>query len=293
MRHFVVVCLIAALSGCGERVAVQAEEWIEVGAGEFPMGTPAAESCRETGDYKETLHTVTLTRSIEVQKTEVTQGQFEQLLGYNPSTYPACGANCPVDRVSWFEAAAYCNALSAREGLTTCYECTGAGQSVDCQPKATYAGGAFYDCLGYRLPTEAEWEYACRAGTDTAFYSGGVSNCTGYDARASKIGWYKANSGATMHIAGSKEPNALGLHDLSGGVWEWTHDFLTTDLGTAPQVDPWGPSTGFSHMLRGGSIEVTPQFLRCGSRYNNVPANQNFRHLGFRCVRTLPPKATS
>lgn len=281
-------CIAFGLLGCSERAAFTPATWVDITPGTFQMGTPADEPCRETGDYQETLHTVTLTLAFAMSTTETTQGQFEAALGYNPSTWPSCGPNCPVDHVSWYEAAAYCNALSVREKLPACYACTGSGPTVVCGVTAGYAGGAFYDCPGYRLPTEAEWEGACRAGTQTSLFNGTVANCTSWDATANEVGWYQANAGLQLHRAGEKKGNAWGLYDLPGGVWEWVHDKLQDDLGSDPVTDPTGPPTGFSQMLRGGSIEVAAQFTRCGSRYNNQPPEQRLRNTGFRCVRSKP-----
>lgn len=281
-------CLAIGLLGCSERAAFTPATWVEVAPGTFSMGTPPEEPCRETGDYKETLHRVTLTNAFVMSTTETTQGQFEDELGYNPSTFPECGPNCPVDQVSWHEAAAYCNALSKREKLSACYTCSGSGPTVLCGVASIFAGPGYYDCLGYRLPTEAEWEGACRAGTQTSLYNGTVSNCTSWDSIANEAGWFQANAGLRMHRAGEKKGNDWGLYDLAGSVWEWVHDKLQDDLGSAPVTDPTGPQTGFSQMLRGGSIEVAAQFMRCGSRYNNQPPEQRLRYAGFRCVRTKP-----
>jgi len=263
--------------------------------GTFFMGSPASEPCRYPSEDR---HQVTLTHDIEVQATEVTQGQFAVLMGYNPSHFgPSgsgadCGSDCPVETVNWYEAAAYCNALSQQAGKTPCYDCIGTGKNVTCT--AAYGGQQIYACPGYRLPTEAEWEYAYRAKTTTAFYSGAndsstCTTCTQKEANADVIAWNCANSGETPHPVGLKQPNAWGLHDLAGNVWEWCHDWHTgSSLGTSPVTDPWGAATGTHHLVRGGSWKYPPSLMRAALRNKDEPHYRDY-NLGFRCARTLAP----
>ena len=255
-------------------------KWVTIQAGSFQMGSPSTESCRGSD---ETQHQVTLTHNFEIMTTEVTQAQFTSLMGYSPSNFASCGGTCPVEQVNWHEAAAYANALSAKAGLSVCYSCTGSGASVTCSEATAYAGQKVYTCPGYRLPTEAEWEYAYRAGTSTAFYNGGITSCTGTDANASKIGWYAANSSNTTHPAGQKTPNAWGLYDMAGNVYEWCHDGYQSSLGSSAVTDPVG--SGSSRVLRGGSWYDSPYFMRAAGRYNHSPTHRN-ADLGFRCSRT-------
>jgi formylglycine-generating enzyme required for sulfatase activity len=275
----------------------------------FLMGSPASEPCRGSN---EDLHQVTFSRRFEIQATEVTQGQFQALMGYNPADFAACGCSCPVEMVYWHEAAAYCNALSANAGLAQCYSCTGTGASVSCSEATAYSGQKVYDCPGYRLPTEAEWEYAYRAGTTTAYYNGAndpatCSTCSSKDANADKIGWYRANSGvgysgcydfrvsgcsscAGPHPVGQKQPNAWGLYDMAGNVWEWCHDWYQANLGSAAVTDPWGsgPGPGGRVVSGGGSWYNTADDMRAARRGGYAPGNRGFI-FGFRCARSMTP----
>ena len=157
--------------------------------------------------------------------------------------------------------------------------------SYDTHP--IYSGENIYDCPGYRLPTEAEWEYAYRAGTTTAFYNGPITNCDGSDAKANAIGWYDANSGATTHPVGQKQANDWGLYDMAGNVWEWCHDWWQTSLGSSAVTDPVGSGTD-SRTARGGSCTFRAGALRAAERYFGFPPDFQFRTIGFRCARTLP-----
>jgi formylglycine-generating enzyme required for sulfatase activity len=258
-------------------------EWVLIKAGTFTMGSPVTELGRYT---HETQHEVTLTRDFYMQSTEVTQADFEALIGYNPSDFSLCGDDCPVETVNWHEAAAYCNAQSLDAGHEECYVCTGSGTSVNCSPAAEYASP--YDCPGYRLPTEAEWEYAARAGTTTGTYNGDpdVTDCSA-SAVLEPIAWYCGNSGDKTHAVGGKLANAWGLYDMLGNVWEWTSDWYQTDLGSGAVTDPWGSMAGSLRVLRGGSWGYYARYARAAYRDRNLPDGRS--HLiGFRPVRSRP-----
>jgi formylglycine-generating enzyme required for sulfatase activity len=235
-------------------------KWIPLAAGSFTMGSLPAEACRQKN---ETQHKVTLTHGLLIMAHETTQADFASVMGYSPSLFATCGTTCPVENVSWHEAAAYCNALSASQGLKACYACTGSGPTVSCSTASAFAPtGALYGCPGYRLPTEAEWEYAYRAGTTSALYSGKIVACEGSDPGADSIGWYKANAGGTSHPVGQKGQNGWGLYDLAGNVWEWVHDRYLEDLGAALVSDPIAPETGPDGVCRGGSWLNDPKHMR-------------------------------
>lgn len=265
--------------------------WRLLHAGTFEMGSPTDEPCREMGPAKENLHAVTLTRNLEIATTETTQAEFRSLMGYNPSLFASCGDDCPVENVSWYEAAAYCNALSKLAGRTPCYVCSGAGDLLTCDTAAAFAvqGKTIVDCPGYRLPTEAEWEFAYRAGTSTAFYNGTIQSCTGKDPNADRIAWYLQNSQSSTHPVRGKEPNAAGIHDMAGNVPEWCHDWYTAGLTYSPVDDPVGPSapdTGTGRVKRGGTWGDVAAYARAARRAFGPPHTKNDAN-GFRCARSV------
>ena len=261
-------------------------DWCRISSGCFQMGSPWYEKCRSS--TTETQHPVTLSRSIEIQRTEVTQGQFDTLMHYKPSFFSKCGTSCPVEKVNWWEAAAFCNVLSKQAGKTQCYSCTGVGNQVKCTTVTAYTGSKIYACPGYRLPTEAEWEYAYRAGSTTGFYSGTVSglpDCTYAEANATSIGWYGANAKKTTHLVKQKQANAWGLYDMAGNVYEWCEDGDKKDLGSGATMDPYTPVTA-ARACRGGSFHAAASHLRAANRIFHA-AKDRRDYLGFRCVRSL------
>ncbi len=230
---------------------------VAITAGTFSMGY---------GDGYGPVHTVTLTRDFWIGQTEVTQEQYRAATGSNPSRYSSCGGTCPVETVSWFEAAMYANALSAAEGLEQCYTSTGS-------ELAASLGGDPYACEGYRLPTEAEWEYAARGG-EAYTYSGSDI--------VSDVAWY--NSSSTHPVAG-KAPNAFGLYDMSGNVWEWTEDWWYDYYTSGAAADPVGPSSGESRVRRGGGAFETAYYSTVYIRTSNAPEFQYYA-IGIRLTRT-------
>jgi formylglycine-generating enzyme required for sulfatase activity len=196
-------------------------------------------------------HKVTLSQSFQMGVYEVTQAQYEQVMGNNPSHFK--GGNNPVEQVSWDDAVEFCQKLSAL-------------------PEEKAAGRV------YRLPTEAEWEYACRAGTTTAYSFGDD------ETQLSDYAWYDENSGDTPHAVGGKKANAWGLYDIHGNVWEWCSDWYDGDYyKSSPVSDPQGPSEGSSRVPRGGSWPYSARFCRSAYRDFNSPDYRNL-DLGFRLV---------
>jgi len=251
--------------------------WVAIDAGTFTMGAPASESCF-TSDNQH-VHAVTLTRAFEITATEMTQAEHVALTGTNPSNLLACGLDCPVDTMSWHAAAAACNAMSAYAEMPPCYACTGSGNDATCEPL-----GDPYACWGYRLPTEAEWEYAYRAGTSTPVYAGDLTICGSLDPTLDAIAWFLYNAAQSTHPVGEKAPNAWGLFDMSGNVWEWTHDGYVDVLGDA--VDPVTPSPDGVRVMRGGSYNCIPGENRAAHK-SALPATVQGMNVGLRCARTL------
>ncbi len=241
--------------------------------GTFDMGCTAAQQADGNCEADESpVHSVTLTKDFWVGETEVTQGQWQALMGNNPSDFGTCGTDCPVENVDWYGALAFANAVSLAEGLAECYTVNGTSVSVNSPT------GSIYDCDGYRLPTEAEWEYAARAGTDL-LYAG--SNTVG------DVAWYDGNNTYSTHPVATKQPNDWGLYDMSGNVYEWAWDWYDSSYySVSPSADPEGPSSGTYRVSR-GSYYSTSSGLRVADRSRFAPDYRGYR-LGLRLARTVP-----
>ncbi len=230
--------------------------------GRFMMGSPKSEEGR---DADERLHPVVLSGPLLMARTPVTERQYRALMDKTSR-----GTAQPITRVSWHDAVAFCNTLSKREGLTQALR--GAGDAIEVVPGAD----------GYRLPTEAEWAYACRAGTTTRFWSGDG------EADLARVGWYAGNSGGGTLPVGQKQANPWGLHDMHGNAWEWCHDWYggypDPPPGGAPLVGPAGPPHGANRVMRGGAYGVHAHWARSAYRSWWRPGGRS-RRVGFRLVR--------
>jgi len=258
--------------------------YVRIEPGTFRMGSSEGEKGRGSD---ETQHEVELTYAFMMKATEVTQGEWRALMGSNPSHFDSCGTRCPVEQVSWYEAVAYANAVSKEQGVERCYK--DGSQDYDgssARGKKTPSWPKGLSCEGYRLPTEAEWEYAARAGTTTAFHTGRITQPTGRDPNLNRAGWYDENSGSKTHPVGQKAANAWGLYDMHGNVYEWVWDWYD-DYGSGKQTDPVGPSSGTLRVRRGGSWYYGAGFCRSAVPNASTPGYRD-DVLGFRLSRSIP-----
>jgi formylglycine-generating enzyme required for sulfatase activity len=217
--------------------------WVEPGS--FTMGSPADEPSRNKAEGPRT--NVTFTQGFWLGKTEVTQAQYEAITGTNPSTLKDAGKNAPVEQVSWIDAMAFCEKLTQRER----------------------AAGRLPEGYVYVLPTEAQWEYACRAGTIGAF-----------SGEPEAMAWHSNNSGGTTHPVAQKRPNAWGFHDMMGNVLEWCYDWYG-DYPGGTVTDPTGPGHGYYRMARGGSWRVDANVGRSAARAGGSAGRLDYT-IGFR-----------
>jgi formylglycine-generating enzyme len=255
--------LLLCLSANSEAADALAE-MVEIKGGKFTMGDKAEPDA--------TPHEVTVTGFL-MDKYLVTQELFQKVTGSNPSRWKA--DKNPVEQVRWSDAVKFCNKRSEMEGLKPCYDVT----KWQCD----------FSANGYRLPTEAEWEYACRAGTTTDYFFGATPD------KLKDFAWFEKNSGGRPKPVGQKKPNPWGLYDMAGNVWQWCNDFYKVDYyKESPKIDPRGPVAGQNKVVRGGAWRFSDDNCRSGYRYNESPGYADvcfgYDIYGFRCVRNLPPK---
>ena len=226
-------------------------EFVWIPAGDFRMGSTS----RHADSEEKPVTRVRISRGFYLGKYEVTQGQWEGVMGSNPSRFKNCGGNCPVERVSWDDVQEFIRKLNGKSG----------GRR-------------------YRLPTEAEWEYAARGGTTADTYAGDLTNPRGNDPVLNRIAWYRENSGRRTHPVGRKAPNGWGLHDMLGNVWEWVGDWYG-DYPGGTVTDPSGPGSGSYRVIRGGGWTLNARYCRSADRRGYSPGGRN-NYLGFRLLRT-------
>ena len=215
-------------------------EFVWVPAGEYLMGSES----EEADDDEQPLTRVWISQGFFLGKYEVTQAEWETVMGGNPSVFDECGPDCPVEQVSWYDVQEFIGRLNAAVGEER-----------------------------YRLPTVAEWEYAARAGTSGDRYGNPAA-----------IAWYDGNSGDRTHPVGEKAPNAWGLHDMLGNVWEWVGDWYG-DYPGGSVTDPRGPRSGSKRVIRGGSWVNYARSCRASGHGGNSPGSRGY-DLGFRLLRT-------
>ncbi len=222
-------------------------KFVYIKPGSFHMGSPETESER---DDDEERHKVILSRGFWLQTTEVTQGQWRAVMDKNPSHFSDCGDECPVENISWQDTQIFIKRLNKRE-----------------------------DKLFYFLPSEAQWEYAARAGSDSKFCFGDL------DSTLAEFSWYDGNAGGTPHPVATKQSNAWGLYDMHGNVWEWCRDWYG-NYATETVTDPIGHLSGHNRIFRGGSWFVDGKKCRSAVRQALSPENRNF-YLGVRLAAQL------
>jgi len=261
----VIIALLTGLPPCYSQARDVKKEvvagitMVSIPAGTFEMGGRS-----EMADWTEKpVHTVTID-AFTMSETQITQAQYHALTGENPSHFRH-DDNLPVETVSWFDAVRFCNLLSDRAGLDKCYD------------EVTWKCDFMKN--GFRLPTEAEWEYANRAGSTTEYWSGDSHR------DLARVGWYQAVSGAKTHPVATKPPNPFGLYDMHGNVWEWCNDWLMENYyEISPAENPRGPDYGFARVARGGRFYSSARHSRSSAR-GGLPPDSKDRGYGFRVVR--------
>jgi formylglycine-generating enzyme required for sulfatase activity len=223
----------------------------------FLMGSPSSEKKRGSDERQ---HEVSLTKGFYLQTTEVTQRQWREIMGNNPSAFKNCGDDCPVERVSWHDCQEFIGRLNEKEGTNK-----------------------------YRLPTEAEWEYACRAGTKAPFSTGQclATNQANYDGNYPMPGCPEGEYRKRTVRAGSFPPNPWGLYDMHGNVWEWCQDWYEENYPSGHVTDPEGPTSGAERVLRGGGWYGDVGFCRSADRRKLAPGLRKDVGIGFRVARDL------
>ena len=252
----------AAAKGSTETPTESKVEMVLIPGGRFTMG--------DKDEVDAPPHEIVVS-PFYMDKYLVTQEQYQRFVGDNPARWK--GPKNPIEQVRWSDAVKFCNARSLAEGLQPCYDL----KTWQCDFAAN----------GYRLPTEAEWEYACRAGTQTAYFFGNDAS------KLADYAWFDKNSGGHPQPVGLKRPNPWGLYDMIGNVWQWCNDFYKVDYyQESPKENPLGPAAGETRVVRGGAWKFSAQNCRSGYRYYENPGYVDvcfgYDIYGFRCVRNAP-----
>ena len=243
------------------------DNMVFVEGGTFQMGSTDGDSDERP------VHSVAVS-GFYIGKYEVTQKEWKDIMSSNPSNWK--GDNLPVEQISWYNAVEFCNKKSIKEGLTPCY--TGSGKNIKCN----------FSAFGYRLPTEAEWEYAAKGGNlangldlrngEKIYYKYSGSN------NIKEVAWYTKNSNSKTHSVGSKQPNELGIYDMSGNVWEWCWDWYD-NYSSIIQTNPKGVSTGLNRVRHGGGWCNYAEYCLVANRGSGNPDSSK-NYVGFRIVKT-------
>ena len=247
-----------------QRLLNESKRMERITAGEFLMG--ALPTDQDAFPNEHPRHKVILSRSFYLGKYPIAQGLWNTIMDNNPSHF--IGSTLPVEQVSWFQCIEFCNRLSLKDELNPAYTIN--GQNVQCD----------FDSEGYRLPTEAEWEFAARGG-QYHLHSGSDS--------AELVAWYKDNSNSSSHGIGQKKPNDFDLYDMSGNILDWCWDLYDEDYyAQSPTQNPTGAVTGTDRVNRGGGWYGTAQYSRISRRRGDSPSSQD-NVQGFRICRTIVP----
>lgn len=284
---FFMLCLVVLFFSCGKKTTEpeipDISNMVFVPGGTFTMGDTAGIGF----DEELPTHSVTL-NSFYMAKYLVTQGEYEAIMGNNPASGFGVGDNIPVYDVNWYDAIKYCNLRSIQEKLKPVYSISGSTNPDDWgevpdfgDDDSTWAAVICnWNATGYRLPTEAEWEYAARGATDNPDYLYSGSD------NIDEVAWYIDNSGSSTPAVGGKAPNGLEIYDMSGNVYEWCWDWFDASYyKSSPSKNPTGPESGSRRMLRGGSWDFHDYFCRVSCRGNNTPFSK-YHYNGFRICRT-------
>ncbi|MDY0269139.1 SUMF1/EgtB/PvdO family nonheme iron enzyme [Trichloromonas sp.] len=284
LAPFILLATLLALTGCSASRSIQQTntpppptsstpltsmktplgmEFLLVPAGDFSMGSPETETGR---DQDERQHLVTISQGFYLQRNEITQEQWRAVMGHNPSFFLNCGDQCPVEQISWEDTQHFIARLNERD-----------------------------PAFNYRLPTEAEWEYAARAGSTSALPNGELPGAVGealfHAPDLEQIGWYVGNAEMGTHPVAQKQPNEWGFYDMHGNVQEWVADWHNTYPFNAV-TDPAGPEQGLTKIRRGGSWNLYARFCRSASRAWASPSLFD-PFTGLRLVAYAKPLATN